>query len=78
MKSCLRFCARLERNSLNIYRIEMLFKNCPLGSMWCQDMEYMEPYCHTTTMASTDTIELEYKTFVLEDCLMYVGICLNV
>jgi len=46
--------------------------------MWCQDMEYMEPYCHATTMANTDTSEPEYKTFVLEDCLKYAGICLNV
>jgi len=41
-------------------------------------MEYMEPYCLAATMASTDTSELEKKTFVLENCLMYVGICLNV
>jgi hypothetical protein len=46
--------------------------------MWCQDMEYMEPYHHATIMASTDASELQYKTFVLENCPVYVGICLNI
>jgi len=41
-------------------------------------MEYVEPYCHAATMASTDTSGPEYKTFVLEICFMYVSICLNV
>jgi hypothetical protein len=41
-------------------------------------MEYMEPYFHATIMASTDAREPEYKTFVPENCLIYIGVCLNV